>query len=185
MCGGVSHLDTFDPKPALEKYHGQPLPGERDVQVQQGFPGPIMRSPYKFKKYGQVGDRGLGAVSAHRDDGGRYRVDSLRGGSFQRSLHLALRVEHGRGSAGISELRRVGDLRAGHREPESAGVRGASSITAAGRTTDRITGAPVICRRRTRARRSVRSAIRFSICVLRRSTSVRRSSARGWIFWPG
>ncbi|MDQ1471902.1 MAG: hypothetical protein QOJ99_3382 [Bryobacterales bacterium] len=55
MDGGVSHLDTFDPKPALDKYHGQPLPGERDVQVQQGFPGPIMRSPYKFKQYGQSG----------------------------------------------------------------------------------------------------------------------------------
>jgi len=55
MCGGVSAIDTFDPKPALDKYHGQPLPGEREVQVQQGFPGPIMRSPYKFKKYGQSG----------------------------------------------------------------------------------------------------------------------------------
>src|SRR5438067_7058250 len=55
MCGGVSHLDTFDPKPALDKYHGRPLPGERDIQVQQGYPGPVMRSPYKFKKYGQSG----------------------------------------------------------------------------------------------------------------------------------
>jgi hypothetical protein len=55
MCGGVSHIDTFDPKPTLDKYHGQPLPGEDDVQVQQGFPGPIMRSPYTFKKYGQSG----------------------------------------------------------------------------------------------------------------------------------
>jgi hypothetical protein len=55
MCGGVSHLDTFDPKPALDKYHGQPLPGEKDIQVQQGYPGPVMRSPYKFKKYGQSG----------------------------------------------------------------------------------------------------------------------------------
>lgn len=55
MCGGVSHLDTFDPKPALDKYHGQPLPGENDVQVQQGYPGPIMRSPYKFQKYGRAG----------------------------------------------------------------------------------------------------------------------------------
>src|SRR5688500_17804224 len=27
MNGGVSHVDTFDPKPALEKYHGKPLPG--------------------------------------------------------------------------------------------------------------------------------------------------------------
>jgi hypothetical protein len=55
MCGGVSAIDTFDPKPALDKYHGQPLPGEGDVQVQQGYPGPIMRSPYKFRKYGQSG----------------------------------------------------------------------------------------------------------------------------------
>jgi hypothetical protein len=55
MCGGVSHLDTFDPKPALDKYHGQPLPGEKDIQVQQGYPGPIMRSPYKFQKYGKSG----------------------------------------------------------------------------------------------------------------------------------
>ena len=55
MCGGVSHIDTFDPKPALDTYHGQPLPGERDVQVQQGYPGPIMRSPYKFRKYGRSG----------------------------------------------------------------------------------------------------------------------------------
>jgi hypothetical protein len=55
MDGGVSHLDTFDPKPALDKYHGQPLPVKGEVQVQQGFPGPIMRSPYKFKQYGQSG----------------------------------------------------------------------------------------------------------------------------------
>jgi hypothetical protein len=55
MCGGVSAIDTFDPKPALDKYHGQPLPGEGEIQVQQGFPGPIMRSPYKFRKYGQSG----------------------------------------------------------------------------------------------------------------------------------
>ena len=55
MCGGVSHIDTFDPKPALDQYHGQPLPGEKDIQVQQGYPGPVMRSPYKFKKYGQSG----------------------------------------------------------------------------------------------------------------------------------
>src|SRR5260370_7353041 len=53
MDGGVSAIDTFNPKPALDKYHGQPLPVRGEVQVQQGFPGPIMRSPYKFKRYGQ------------------------------------------------------------------------------------------------------------------------------------
>ena len=28
MSGGVSHVDTFDPKPALEQYAGQPLDGQ-------------------------------------------------------------------------------------------------------------------------------------------------------------
>src|SRR6202000_841656 len=27
MNGGMSQIDTFDYKPALEKYHGQPMPG--------------------------------------------------------------------------------------------------------------------------------------------------------------
>src|SRR3989441_3476112 len=44
MSGGVSHLDTFDPKPALEKYAGQPLTGKGDIVVRQGNPGPLMRS---------------------------------------------------------------------------------------------------------------------------------------------
>src|SRR4051812_22784715 len=55
MTGGVSHIDTFDPKPALKKYHGQPLTGFGDIVVRQGYPGPIMASPYSFKKYGQSG----------------------------------------------------------------------------------------------------------------------------------
>ena len=28
MSGGVSQVDTFDPKPALNKYAGQPLTGK-------------------------------------------------------------------------------------------------------------------------------------------------------------
>src|ERR1700676_2339671 len=55
MSGGVSHLDTFDPKPALEKYAGQPLSGKGDVVVRQGNPGPLMPSPFTFKQYGQSG----------------------------------------------------------------------------------------------------------------------------------
>src|SRR5258708_4972260 len=47
MDGGVSHVDTWDPKPALTKYHGQPLPVQGEVQVQQGYPGPVMKSPYQ------------------------------------------------------------------------------------------------------------------------------------------
>src|SRR4029450_1235620 len=55
MSGGVSSVDTFDPKPALTKYAGQPLTGKGEVVVRQGNPGPLMPSPFAFKKYGQSG----------------------------------------------------------------------------------------------------------------------------------
>src|ERR1041385_7157913 len=55
MSGGVSHLDTFDPKPALVKYAGQPLTGKGDVVVRQGNPGPLMPTPFQFRKHGQCG----------------------------------------------------------------------------------------------------------------------------------
>ena len=55
MSGGPSQMDTFDPKPALEKYAGQPLTGKGEVVVRQGHPGPLMPAVFKFKKYGQSG----------------------------------------------------------------------------------------------------------------------------------
>ena len=55
MSGGVSHVDTFDPKPALNRFAGQPLTGKGDVIVRQGHPGPLMPSPFQFKKYGECG----------------------------------------------------------------------------------------------------------------------------------
>src|SRR6266566_4112967 len=39
MSGGVSQVDTFDPKSNLNKYAGQLLNGG-NVIVRQGFPGP-------------------------------------------------------------------------------------------------------------------------------------------------
>ena len=55
MSGGVSHLDTFDPKPALMKYAGQPMDGKGEIVVRQGHPGPLMPSPFSFKQYGDGG----------------------------------------------------------------------------------------------------------------------------------
>ena len=57
MGGGWSQVDTFDPKPALTKYAGEPLDGKvkGDVIVRQGFPGPLMPSPFSFRQYGQSG----------------------------------------------------------------------------------------------------------------------------------
>ena len=46
MNGGPSHLDTFDPKPMLKKYHGKTLPGptlrtERKTGAALGFALPV------------------------------------------------------------------------------------------------------------------------------------------------
>lgn len=55
MMGGVSQVDTFDRKPMLDKYAGQPLSGKGDVVVRQGHPGPLMPSPFTFQRYGESG----------------------------------------------------------------------------------------------------------------------------------
>ena len=55
MCGGVSQVDTFDYKPMLAKYHGHPLEGKGEVAVRQGYPGPLMKSPFSFRQYGRSG----------------------------------------------------------------------------------------------------------------------------------
>jgi Protein of unknown function (DUF1501) len=53
MNGGPSHVDTFDPKPALAKYAGKPLPME-NLRTERKT-GAAFPSPYKFQKYGQSG----------------------------------------------------------------------------------------------------------------------------------
>ncbi len=51
--GGPSHVDTFDPKPALDKYAGKPLPTE-NLKTERKT-GAAFPSPYQFRKYGQSG----------------------------------------------------------------------------------------------------------------------------------
>jgi hypothetical protein len=53
MNGGPSHVDTFDPKPMLERYAGQMLP--MDNPKTERKTGAAFPSPFKFKKYGQSG----------------------------------------------------------------------------------------------------------------------------------
>src|SRR5205809_7776298 len=53
MNGGPSHVDTFDPKPALAKYAGQRLPsGNLRTERKTGAAFP---SPFKFQRYCQSG----------------------------------------------------------------------------------------------------------------------------------
>src|SRR5262245_7721946 len=51
--GGPSHVDTFDPKPALARLHGKPLP--MDNPKTERRTGAAFQSPFKFQKYGQSG----------------------------------------------------------------------------------------------------------------------------------
>ena len=55
MCGGMSHLDTFDYKPTLEKYHGKPLPGSETPETFFGKVGLLRKSDWEFQQRGQSG----------------------------------------------------------------------------------------------------------------------------------
>jgi hypothetical protein len=55
MFGGPSAMDLFDPKPELEKHHGQEMTGKGKVEVFFGSPGPLLKSPYSFKRHGKCG----------------------------------------------------------------------------------------------------------------------------------
>ena len=53
LNGGMSQVDTFDPKPALAKHDGQPMPGPK-IRTDRAS-GTLMRSPWEFRRYGQSG----------------------------------------------------------------------------------------------------------------------------------
>ena len=74
MHGGPSHLDTFDPKPLLQQYDGQPVPESfrnREFQFTKMDTEPLLGTPRSFARHG---DSGLeisdlfGNVARHADD---------------------------------------------------------------------------------------------------------------------
>jgi hypothetical protein len=54
MKGGPSHVDTFDPKPMLDRDDGKPCPIEKP-RVQFAATGNLLKSPWKFKQHGESG----------------------------------------------------------------------------------------------------------------------------------
>lgn len=54
MKGGPSHVDTFDPKPLLDRDHGKPLPFALP-RVTFAKTTTLLKSPWKFKRYGESG----------------------------------------------------------------------------------------------------------------------------------
>ena len=68
LNGGPSHVDTFDPKPALAKYEGRPIPSHRITERKTGAAFP---SPFKFQRYGESGievSELFEKTAAHIDD---------------------------------------------------------------------------------------------------------------------
>ncbi|HYO09543.1 MAG TPA: DUF1501 domain-containing protein [Tepidisphaeraceae bacterium] len=58
MVGAPSQLDLFDPKPALAKFDGQPIPSDFVKDQRYAFiekSAALMSSRYKFKQHGQGG----------------------------------------------------------------------------------------------------------------------------------
>ena len=54
MSGGVSQVDSFDPKPKLKELHGKPMPVKVE-RTQFNNNGNVFASPFAFKPGGQSG----------------------------------------------------------------------------------------------------------------------------------
>jgi hypothetical protein len=69
MNGGPSQVDTFDPKPLLDSYHGRPLP-RTNLRTERRT-GAAMRSPFAFGRFGRSGlqiSELFARTAAHADD---------------------------------------------------------------------------------------------------------------------
>ncbi len=123
MNGGASQVDTFDYKPMLDKYNGKPLPGA--IPDHERKTGNLMQLAVQFQE-----------VRPERH--GSQRDLSQPGRVRRRHVHDPVDVDRHpqpRAVAAHDEYRAyptgpavdgvVDHLRAGHREQESAGLRGA------------------------------------------------------------
>lgn len=58
MAGAPSQIDLYDPKPQLQRWHGQPLPESMTKDLQLAFVKPgakVLASPREFRPHGQSG----------------------------------------------------------------------------------------------------------------------------------
>ncbi len=136
MTGGVSHVDSFDPKPKLFADHGKTV----TVDNWQGKPGKFNATSKSrsgtFKPRGKMRHRGQRPVPAHR----RVRRRHVRDPLDEVGPHQPLRSDAGDAHRVVhvrpAEHRRLGELRPGHGEPQPAVVRGAGAGRALRRRPD-------------------------------------------------
>ena len=71
MNGGPSQMDTFDPKPKLNQFHGKSLPGKEELGKDKRLSGAALGSPFAFKRHGKSGieiSELFPQVAKHADD---------------------------------------------------------------------------------------------------------------------
>jgi len=51
--GAASHIDLWEYKPELVRWHGKPMPGQENLVTFQGGNGNLLRSPWDFRPHGQ------------------------------------------------------------------------------------------------------------------------------------
>ena len=72
MNGGPSQMDLFDPKPMLDKHHGEPYFDRIAGEIENiGAAGALMRSPFRFARHGRCGmwvSDALPHLTKHVDD---------------------------------------------------------------------------------------------------------------------
>jgi hypothetical protein len=69
LNGGPSQVDTFDPKPMLDKFSGKPVP-DGNLKTERKT-GNLLKSPFEFHRYGQSGievSEIFPKLGAHMDD---------------------------------------------------------------------------------------------------------------------
>ena len=131
LNGGMSQVDTFDPKPMLDKHHGEPMPGPKIVTDRAS--GNLMRSPFQFKQCGKSGlpvSEIFPKVGERIDDICVIRSCWSDNGNHGPSL---LMMNCGHWLAGTSVDGFVAHLRSRLGEPEPAGLcRALSGLSGAG-----------------------------------------------------
>ena len=102
--GGVSHIDTFDPKPELVRQHGKPIGDRGNVKSQGPGNRTWKESPWEFSTYGEMGmpvSELFPYIAAHVDD-----IAFIRSTVAELPLHAAgnLFLHSGRLRAGSPSL---------------------------------------------------------------------------------
>ncbi len=118
MPGGPSQVDTFDPKPRLTADHGKPSPEALPGRAEEAA-----RLPLAVPPAGRVGARGERALPARRVVHRPALRDPLDGGGRRQPSRRLPPDEHRRAGGHASQPGRLGDVRAGHREPGPARFR--------------------------------------------------------------